>query len=72
MRFTARAIAFVSMPFGALSAQTTTHELPGASAAIYNLAGVLRVQGGSGEAIKVEVTRRGAGAGRLKADREMW
>ena len=39
--------------------------LQGRDVAIYNLAGRLRVEGGSGDRVVVEVTRGGRDAGRL-------
>jgi hypothetical protein len=40
--------------------------LQGRDVAVYNLAGVVRVEGGSGRDVSVEVTRRGPDAGRLE------
>lgn len=40
--------------------------LPGAEVAIYNIAGVMRVEGGTGSEVAVEVTRGGADAQRLE------
>ena len=47
------------------SAQATRYTLKGDSVAVYNLVGELRVEAGSGSAVTVEVTRRGADAARL-------
>jgi hypothetical protein len=43
--------------------------LSGSQAAVYNLAGAVRVEGGSGSDVVVEVTRAGADAARLTLDR---
>jgi len=44
------------------------YSLSGAQVAIYNLAGILRVEAGSGPAVAVEVTRGGADASALKIE----
>lgn len=48
--------------------QTTTHQLRGSNVAVYNLAGVVRVEAGSGTEVEVEVTRRGSDASRLQVE----
>jgi lia operon protein LiaG len=47
---------------------TERHAVPGGSVAVYNLAGRVRVEGGSGADVVVEVTRGGADAGRLRIE----
>jgi lia operon protein LiaG len=47
------------------AAQTTRYVLKGDSVAVYNLAGELRVEPGSGSDVAVQVTRGGADAARL-------
>lgn len=42
--------------------------LPGDDVAVYNLAGVMRVEGGTGSEVTVEVTRGGADASRLRIE----
>ena len=49
----------------AVHAQTERFTLDGPEVAIYNLAGVLRVEGGTGDRVTVEVTRGGRDAARL-------
>ncbi|HEX7121128.1 MAG TPA: DUF4097 family beta strand repeat-containing protein [Gemmatimonadaceae bacterium] len=44
------------------------HTLQGQDIAIYNLAGSIRVEGGSGSEVTVEVTRRGADASQLRVE----
>jgi lia operon protein LiaG len=46
-------------------AQTERFTLAGPEVAIYNLVGVLRIEGGSGDQVVVEVTRGGRDAGRI-------
>jgi len=55
-------VALLSIP---AAAQTSRHVLKGDSVAIYNLVGALRVEGGSGSDVVVEVQRGGADAARL-------
>jgi DUF4097 and DUF4098 domain-containing protein YvlB len=50
----------------ALSAQSERHTLTGDRVSVYNLAGKLRVQGGSGSQVIVDVTRGGHDAGQLR------
>src|SRR5881409_1843451 len=64
----ARALLFVSgvaMLTIPAAAQTSRHVLKGDSVAIYNLVGELRVEGGSGSDVVVEVQRGGADAAKL-------
>jgi hypothetical protein len=50
-----------------LAAQTVSrHTLRGTDVALYDLAGAVRLEAGSGEAVTVEVTRGGADAARLE------
>lgn len=63
----ALAAAFLVVWAPALAAQQAERfTLPGKDVAVYNLAGVMRVEGGSGRDVTVEVTRRGPDAGRLE------
>jgi lia operon protein LiaG len=55
----------VSVPAGG---QTSTHQLRGADVAVYNLAGIVHVEAGSGTDVQVEVTRRGPDASRLRIE----
>jgi len=55
-------VALLSIP---AAAQTSRHVLKGDSVAIYNLVGALRVEGGSGSDVVVEVQRGGADAAKL-------
>jgi lia operon protein LiaG len=48
--------------------QPEQHRVPGDSVAIYNLAGVLRVEAGSGSDVTVEVTRGGRDAEKLRVE----
>jgi hypothetical protein len=49
-------------------AQTSTHQLRGSSVAVYNLAGIVRVEAGSGDEVQIEVTRRGPDGARLRVE----
>lgn len=62
--------ALAALPFGPapVAAQTSRHPVPGDNVAIYNLAGALRVEGGSGTDVVVEVTTGGSDAGQLKIE----
>jgi lia operon protein LiaG len=51
-----------------LVAQTEQRTLTGANVAVYNLAGKLRAVAGTGSAVTVEITRRGADAAKLKIE----
>ena len=62
---------FTLMPFvlGApLAAQGTRYSVSGSDVAVYNLAGEMRVEPGTGSAVVVEVTRHGADAGKLQVE----
>jgi lia operon protein LiaG len=63
--FAAFAVLAASGPAGAQERFTLTGE----RAAIYNLAGEIRVEAGSGREVTVEVTRGGADSGRLEFER---
>ena len=51
-----------------LSGQTENRALTGANVAIYNLAGRLRAVAGTGSAVAVEITRKGADAAKLRIE----
>lgn len=55
-----------SLAASALAAQTERHSLAGDRISIYNLAGRLRVQAGSGQQVGVEITRAGRDAKQLR------
>ena len=68
----ARLVPAASIVFGLTSAAaqaTERHAIPGGSVAVYNLAGRLRVEGGAGSDVVVEVTRGGADASRLRIEK---
>src|SRR3569833_2721408 len=65
IRFPLRWLAVALLPIR-LSAQTERHTLSGDRIAVYNLAGKLRVQGGSGSQVIVDVTRAGRDASQLR------
>ncbi len=52
----------------ALGAQGTRYTVSGRDVAIYNLAGIMRVEPGTGSAVTVEVTRQGADAAKLQVE----
>jgi hypothetical protein len=58
-------VSGVALLFTPLAAQTSRHVLKGDSVAVYNLVGELRVEGGSGGDVVVEVQRGGADADKL-------
>lgn len=51
-----------------LVAQRQEFSLRGQEVALYNIAGSLRVEGGTGDAVRVEITRQGADAARLRVE----
>lgn len=57
--------AVVIMPTMLLAQTPERRTLPGDDVAVYNLAGVMRVEGGTGSDVSVEVTRGGADASKL-------
>src|SRR5581483_5842857 len=61
----ALAILTIALFAGPSVAQTEHRALSGERIAIYNAAGRLRVQGGSGSQVAVDVTRGGADASKL-------
>jgi lia operon protein LiaG len=62
----ARGAAFLALATPTLAhAQTERFTLDGPEVAIYNLVGVLKVEGGTGDKVQVEVTRGGRDAQRL-------
>jgi lia operon protein LiaG len=54
------------LPVAALGAQTEHRTISGDRVAVYNLAGTLRLQGGAGSQVSVDITRRGKDAAQLK------
>jgi len=58
------AVAIVIAPAGAQTPERRT--LPGNDVAVYNIAGVMRIEGGTGTEVAVEVTRGGADAAKLQ------
>jgi hypothetical protein len=65
MRFTHAALV-VALPLSLAALQPERITLDGREVAIYNLVGKLRVEGGSGDRVIVEVTRGGRDGGQLK------
>ncbi len=59
--------AFV-LAAGPLAAQGSRYSLSGSDVAVYNIAGEVRVEPGSGASVVAEVSLRGAGASRLRVD----
>src|SRR5215207_10058661 len=57
------------LPSGLSAQQVERIVLEGRDVAVYNLAGTLRVEGGSGDRVVVEVTRQGRDGGRLTLER---
>ena len=61
-----------ALPFAlagrAVSAQTTRHVVSGDNVAIYNLVGQMRLQGGTGSSVVVEVTKGGADGDQLTVE----
>jgi hypothetical protein len=64
----AAALVLVIAPVGASAQTAERRTLSGRDVAIYNLAGVLKVEGGSGSDVVVEITRRGADASQLRIE----
>lgn len=60
-------VALAGLPGGA-RAQTSRHNVSGDSVAIYNLVGDVRIEGGTGSAVTVEITRTGRDADQLKVE----
>jgi DUF4097 and DUF4098 domain-containing protein YvlB len=57
--------AVLLMPTMAIGQTPERRTIPGNDVAVYNLAGVMRVEGGTGADVSVEVTRGGADASKL-------
>lgn len=66
MRAALPALLLLVLPLAGQGARTYT--LPGESVAVYNIAGVIRVEGSRGGAVTVAVTPTGADAGRLSVE----
>jgi lia operon protein LiaG len=60
--------ALLATPSRAVPQQSERHAISGDDVAIYNLAGVMRVEAGSGSDVVVEVTRGGRDAGKLRVE----
>lgn len=69
MGLTLAAALLVGLPVGATAQGTETVRLTGDRVALYNVAGEVRVEAGSGSDVVVEVTRGGAEADRLRVER---
>ena len=61
-------VAALTIVAGAARAQTSRHTVSGDSVAIYNLVGEVRIEGGTGSAVTVEVTRTGRDAEQLRVE----
>jgi len=64
-RGTAVLLAFASLPVPLLAQTAERRTLSGNDVAVYNIAGVMRVEGGSGTDVTVEVTRGGGDGSKL-------
>src|SRR5687767_10008309 len=64
----AMALAALAATAGAAGAQTSRHNVSGDSVAIYNIVGEVRIEGGTGSAVTVEVTRTGRDAEQLRIE----
>jgi lia operon protein LiaG len=62
------AVSALLFPTLARGQQTERFTLDGREVAVYNLVGTMKVEGGGGDKVVVEVTRAGADAGRLKIE----
>ena len=62
------AVAALFAVTSAADAQVTRHNVSGDSVAIYNLVGEVRIEGGTGKAVTVEVTRQGRDSGQLRIE----
>src|SRR5215207_9109453 len=60
------ALALVIAPAVSAAQTADRRTLPGNDVAVYNIAGVMRIEGGTGTEVTVEVTRGGADASRLQ------
>lgn len=61
------ALILLALP-ATLAAQRQEYTLRGSEVAMYNIAGVLKVEGGTGDAVRMEVNRLGPDAARLKVE----
>ncbi len=70
MRFSKPVVlsAIIAMPTVVLSQTPDRRTVPGDDIAVYNIAGVMRVEGGTGSEVTVEVTRGGADASKLSIE----
>lgn len=64
----ATSLALAALAAGPLLAQSEQRTLKGSTVAIYNLVGRIQAVGGSGDAVVVEITRRGADAAQLRIE----
>ena len=62
-------LLLLSLPAATVRAQVERHSLTGERVAVYNLAGKLRVEAGSGSEVVVEVTRGGRDASQLRVEK---
>lgn len=67
-RFMLTAILLATLAGAPAAQQTTRHVVAGDNVAIYNLAGTLRLEGGTGSDVVVEVTRAGSDASQLRVE----
>ena len=65
---TALTFGLLAVAAGAADAQTSRHNVSGDTVAIYNLVGDVRIEGGSGNAVTIEVTRAGRDADQLRIE----
>jgi hypothetical protein len=61
------ALILLALP-ATLAAQRQEYTLKGGEVAMYNVAGVLKVEGGTGDAVRMEVNRIGPDASKLKVE----
>ena len=62
------AAVLVPLPLAAQSASSGSYRLRGEAFALYNLAGQVRLEGGSGDEVSVRITRGGPDGGRLDVE----
>ena len=60
------AIVTLTLPLAASAQTPERRTMSGSDIAVYNIAGVMRVEGGTGSDVTVEVTRGGGDASRLQ------
>ena len=58
-------VSMVVVPTSLIAQTPDRRTIPGNDVAVYNIAGVMRVEGGTGSDVAVEVTRGGADASKL-------